>query len=79
MVIGGKVIKGKVINNTKVEVVRDDKIISSGEITELQSAKQAVNEVVEGQECGINFVGSPEIEEGDVLSVYEEEQKAKII
>ena len=43
----------------------------------MQTGKQEVNEAVEGQECGINFIGKPLIEEGDILHIYQEETIVK--
>ncbi|MBD3360002.1 MAG: translation initiation factor IF-2 [Candidatus Buchananbacteria bacterium] len=77
MIIGGKVLEGKVVNPAKADVLRDKELIFSGEITELQAGKQEVNEVPEGQECGLKFEGKPEIQENDVLQVYQEEVVTK--
>ncbi len=73
MIIGGKVLEGKVVKPAKADVLRDKELIFSGEITELQAGKQEVNEVPESQECGLKFEGKAEIQEGDVLQVYQEE------
>jgi translation initiation factor IF-2 len=79
VVLGGKVTSGKVVNNSKVEVLRKKEIIATGEIVELQSGKQEVNEVLEDQECGINLAVKKELEVGDILQVYQEESKIKKI
>jgi translation initiation factor IF-2 len=73
MIIGGKVLEGKVVKPAKADVLRDKELIFSGKITELQAGKQEVNEVPEDQECGLKFEGKPEIQEGDILQVYQEE------
>ena len=79
-VIGGRVTTGKVEPGAKVAVLRADNFITSGKITELQIGKQIVRDAVQGQECGIKFVGQPIIEEDDVLDVYmEDEVKLKIL
>ncbi|MFC1598552.1 translation initiation factor IF-2 [Patescibacteria group bacterium] len=74
MIIGAKVISGKITKDAKIDVLRKKEVIASGELQELQSGKEAVNEVAEGQECGINFIGKPVIEKGDILEAYEEEK-----
>lgn len=72
-IIGAKVITGRVEPNTKLEVYQNDKLITSGQVTELQAGKEVVTDCVEGQECGITFEGDPIVEEGDELRVYKEE------
>jgi translation initiation factor IF-2 len=75
MVIGGKVTKGKILNNTFIKILRNDTVVDFGTITELQSSKEAVKEVVEGQECGIKYEGRGIIQVGDKLEFYQEETK----
>jgi len=79
MIIGGKVLSGKIENNTKAQVIRDKEKIATGEIVQLQSGKQDVNEVAEGQEFGLKYQGDPVIQEGDRLEVYKEEKLVKKI
>ena len=79
MIIGAKVTSGKITKDAKLDVVRDKEVIASGEIQELQSGKEAVNEVADGQECGISFVGQPVIVKGDILQAYQEEIIARKI
>jgi len=73
-IVGGKVLDGVVRNNSFVEVKRGDDFIVLGNITQLQSAKQDVNEVEKDEECGLKYEGKPLIEEGDILSFYQEEK-----
>lgn len=73
-IVGGKVLDGVVRNNSFVEIKRADDFISLGKITQLQTAKQDVNEVEKDQECGLKYEGQPLIQEGDILSFYQEER-----
>ncbi len=73
-IVGGKVLDGVVRNNSFVEVMRGDDFIILGNITELQSAKQSVNEVEKDEECGLKYEGKPLIEVGDILNFYQEEK-----
>ncbi|MBN1778885.1 MAG: translation initiation factor IF-2 [Candidatus Buchananbacteria bacterium] len=77
MVIGGSVTKDKAVNNAKVDVIRDKHKIATGSIVKLQMNKINVNEVSQGNECGIQYEGKPVIEVGDSLEVYQEEIKKK--
>ncbi|MFA5318247.1 MAG: translation initiation factor IF-2 [Patescibacteria group bacterium] len=76
-IIGGKVTQGKILQNSKIEVLRGNKSIAKGKLAKLQAGRQDVSEVAGGQECGIQFEGDPIIEVGDILSVYQEEEKSK--
>lgn len=77
MILGGRVINGKIEPATKVRIVRKNEIIGEGKLEELQMAKQAIKEVFEGQECGVRYVGRSVVEVGDILEVYREEAKAR--
>jgi len=78
-IIGGKVVSGKPENNATVNVWRGEDFVTTGQITSLQSAKQEVKFVEEGEECGLKFEGDPVILEGDVLEFYREDKKIKQI
>ncbi|NCF74998.1 MAG: translation initiation factor IF-2 [Xanthomonadaceae bacterium] len=74
MIIGGKVLSGKVEKNCKAEIWRDNNKISEGEIKGLQSGKQEVSFVEKGQEFGMVFVGEPIIHKDDKIVVYKKEE-----
>lgn len=77
MIVGGKVIDGKVVKKSLVEVKRNKEIIGKGEISNLQHNKQSAEEVKSGNECGITFEGKTKIEEGDILEFYEEKEERR--
>jgi len=77
MIVGGKITSGKAVEkNAKIDVYRgaDDEArnLGTGELTELQHNKVAIDEVKKGKECGIVFTGDTKIKEGDVLHIYTE-------
>ena len=72
MILGGKVIEGKVVKPSKIKVIRNGEIEIVGEIGNLQAAKENVNEVVEGTEAGLEFKGDPIIQIGDTLEFFKE-------
>ncbi len=76
-IAGGRVAQGKVEAKTKVAVKRVNEIIGTGEISQVQMQKSVVPAAHEGQECGVEFVGSVALAEGDVLEIYREEEKEK--
>lgn len=71
-IVGGRVLDEKIEKDSKVEIVRDKEIIDSGEMVKLQSGKQEVDYVEEGNDCGIEYNGKEKIEEGDILQTYKE-------
>ncbi|MFC1608912.1 translation initiation factor IF-2 [Patescibacteria group bacterium] len=77
MIVGGKVIEGKVAKKSLVEVKREKELVGTGVITNLQHNKKPADEVSSGSECGMTFEGNVKIEEGDVLSFYTEEEKRR--
>ncbi|HRY82444.1 MAG TPA: translation initiation factor IF-2 [Candidatus Moranbacteria bacterium] len=79
MIIGGKITNGKMVNKSLIEVMRNDAIIGQGKLNNLQENKVNVDECVSGKECGITFLGSTKIKEGDVLLSYKEEVKKQTL
>jgi translation initiation factor IF-2 len=79
MIVGAKVISGKIEKNVMAAVLRKGAFIEKGKITELQVGKEAVTDAVKGQECGLKITCRPLIEEGDVLDVYKEREIRKVI
>lgn len=73
MIVGGRVIFGRLVNNSLIEVTRDDNSIGKGKLGNLQENKINVNECDMNKECGITFIGETKIKEGDILISYKEE------
>jgi len=77
MIIGGKVIDGKVVNKVHIDVIRNEEKIGSGKITQLQHNKKDVGEIEKGREAGIMYEGEPIIQEDDILRFYRKEKKKR--
>lgn len=75
MIVGMGVETGKVENRSKVRVIRGDRKVGSGEVANLKMGPLDVNEVEEGNDCGINFKGDVLIMEGDILEFYKMVQR----
>jgi translation initiation factor IF-2 len=73
MIVGGKVTSGKMTNKENIEIVRDEKVLGRGKIKNLQQNKIDVDEVSQGNECGITFEGETRIKEDDMLVCFHEE------
>ena len=78
-VVGGKVTSGYAKRGALIDVLRNDGKIVSGRLNQLQHNKADVDEVKEGLECGIKFDGPAQIQEKDVLEIYQEEKIRKSI
>lgn len=79
MIVGGKVLSGKVTKGALIEVMRNDTIIGKGKLLNLQQNKVDVDEVKKNNECGITFDGETKIKEDDTLVFYTEEVKKKTL
>ncbi|MFA7209540.1 MAG: translation initiation factor IF-2 [Parcubacteria group bacterium] len=79
MIVGGKVISGKIAKGCLIEVMRADNIIGKGKLMNLQQNKVDVDEVAKNNECGITFDGETKIKEGDTLVCYTEEVKKQTL
>ncbi len=66
-IIGGRVLMGILKNNLNVNIQRGEQIIGQGKIINLQKEKRDVNQVSEGEECGMLLESSTAINIGDQL------------
>lgn len=71
-IAGCMVLTGKVTRNSKIRLLRDGIVKFDGELESLKRFKDDVKEVTKGYECGLNLKGYNDIEQGDILEVYEE-------
>lgn len=79
IIVGGKVVSGSINSAAKLTQYRGSTQLGEGTINELQSGKEAVTEVVEDQEAGINVKGFVAVEPGDEFVVFTEEVKEKVV
>ena len=62
--------EGKVTNNCKVKIIRENEEIYKSEIDSLRREKDEVKEVSSGTECGVRIKNFNEFKEGDILECY---------
>ena len=62
---------GRVLNKSKVRVIRDGIVIHTGSVSGLKRFKDDAKEVVSGLECGVMIKDYQDIKEGDVIEVFE--------
>ena len=78
-VAGCNVIEGNVLRNKPVRVLRDDIVIFEGELNSLRRFKEDVNEVKNGNECGMGIKNYKDIKVGDKIEVFDRKEEAQTI
>ena len=78
-VAGCRVIGGTIERNSRVRVIRDNRIVGDYAMESLRREKDDTKEVREGLECGIKLSGFNDLKEGDVLEAYKVEEVARTL
>jgi translation initiation factor IF-2 len=73
-IAGCVVSEGKVARDASVRLIREGTVIWDGRLGSLRRFKDNVQEVEEGQECGIVLEGYADVKEGDVLEFFKTKQ-----
>jgi translation initiation factor IF-2 len=73
-IAGCLVTDGVVRRDASVRLIREGTVIWTGRIGSLRRFKDNVDEVPEGQECGIVLEGYADVKEGDVLEFFQTKQ-----
>lgn len=77
MIAGCRVLSGTIQRNSRIRVIRDNRIVGDYPMDSLRREKDDVREVREGLECGIKLAGFNDLKEGDVLECYRVEEIAR--
>lgn len=70
LVAGSYVLEGKITNQSKIRIVRDNIEVFDGELDGLRRFKDDVKEVAAGYECGITTKDYKDFREGDIIEAY---------
>jgi translation initiation factor IF-2 len=73
-IAGCVVNEGHIRRDASVRLIREGTVIWDGRIGSLRRFKDDVQEVEQGQECGIVLEGYADVKEGDVLEFFETKQ-----
>ena len=73
-IAGCIVTDGNVARDASVRLIREGTVIWDGKLGSLRRFKDNVQEVEEGQECGIVLDGYADVKEGDMLEFYKTKQ-----
>ncbi|MFA6305921.1 MAG: translation initiation factor IF-2 [Candidatus Gracilibacteria bacterium] len=85
MVIGCRVLSGKLENKAKLRIIRgrtkedNDNIVGTGVLDSLRKVDEVVHEIGAGNECGIKFIGDISLQVGDILEAYKQEKKIRTV
>ncbi|HEX8959547.1 MAG TPA: translation initiation factor IF-2, partial [Solirubrobacterales bacterium] len=73
-IAGCLVSEGRITRDASVRLIREGTVIWEGRLGSLRRFKDDVQEVEQGQECGIVLEGYADVKEGDVLELYKTKQ-----
>ncbi len=73
-IAGCVVTEGTITRTGSVRLVREGTVIWTGKLDSLRRFKDAVNEVTEGQDCGIVLDGYADVKVGDMLEFFSTKQ-----
>jgi translation initiation factor IF-2 len=73
-IAGCIVTEGKAVRTASVRLIREGTVIWTGKLGSLRRFKDNVQEVEEGQECGIVLDGYADVKEEDVLEFFQTKQ-----
>jgi translation initiation factor IF-2 len=76
-VAGGKVEDGRAEKDVQARIKRDGEVISTQHVIEVQRAKEIVQSVPSGSECGVSFGTRVDVKEGDVIEFFRVEEHKK--
>lgn len=69
-IAGCRVLNGTIGRDSRVHLIRDQKVMNDYRIGSLKREKDDAREVREGMECGIRLDGFNDVKEGDLLEAY---------
>ena len=78
-VAGCNILEGNVLRNKPVRVLRDEIVIFEGELNSLRRFKEDVNEVKNGNECGMGIKNYKDIRPGDKIEVFDRKEEAQVL
>lgn len=69
-IAGCRVLNGTIARDSRIHLIRDQKVLNDYRIGSLKREKDDAKEVREGMECGIRLEGFNDVKEGDLLEAY---------
>jgi len=78
-IAGCYVTEGKVTRTSTAKVIRNGEVLFSGKLASLKRFKDDMKEVTAGYECGISFENFNDMQEGDTMEFYTEEEEKQTL
>ena len=75
IVAGCMVYEGKILRGSRIQIVREGKMIHKGDLASLKRVKDDVKEVASGYDCGITVGGFRDFQINDIIESYVVEKK----
>ncbi len=69
-IAGCRVLNGTIARDSRVHLIRDQKVLNDYKIGSLKREKDDAKEVRDGMECGIRLEGFNDVKEGDLLEAF---------
>lgn len=69
-IAGCMVTDGKISRGSKLRILRDGKVIHTGELASIRRGKEDAKDVAAGFECGMTFATYTDFKEGDVVETF---------
>jgi translation initiation factor IF-2 len=79
VVAGSYVKEGRISRKDKVRLIRDGKVVYTGQLASLRRFKDDAREVKEGFECGIGIENFNDLKVGDIIEAYEVVETARTL
>jgi translation initiation factor IF-2 len=78
MVAGLYVLDGRITRNSRVRVLRSGTVVHEGTVKSLKRFKDDVREVAAGYECGLGLDNFNDLQIGDQLEFFHQEEVARM-
>ena len=79
MIVGGRMTEGSAVKSAKVRIARGGELVGDGTVAGLRVGKEAVPDLRQGDEAGVQYVGKTKVEVGDTLEFYREDHQERAL
>ncbi len=79
MIVGGRVNDGKILKGSQIEIKREEEVVGTGRLANLQQNKKNTDEVGSGNECGLTIDTTTKIQVGDAILSFTIEEKRRTL
>ncbi|KAJ2119037.1 translation initiation factor IF-2 [Coemansia sp. RSA 720] len=76
-IAGSRVTSGQLTKSAKTSVLRNDKVLYTGDISSFKNVKSDIFEASKGQEFGIAFDGFEDLRQGDIIQSFRQKELPK--